>query len=493
MIRFCLPVIVVLAFYANCSGQVTIRIDGVTVNYSGVSERYAQAIGRTVSSARASAIETFGFDMPDTIVVDVNAKSSGKVRLFNDGQDRFSLTVRSEQDLAQPSSSGVFHLYGLCHEVGHLAMYRPIRDHSWLTYAAAEGWAHYVGSRLVDSVYEKEGAELWPDRYDYRNDGTRRLESQLNSDNPNSVVRCAGLWKELVELVGDQSIADLFAAWGAANVDPTDPGKALKLALDNSPHGDRLSKWWIQAEQNFIVIRPSSGFATETASADQLDGQPRELALDDGKQSGKNSSAGSGHGVRFETDGGPAYVTSIRIHGSRYGGRAPPNEDFGVWLCDDQFKQIAEFKYPYSKFKRAAPKWVTLKTKPTKVPKKFIVCVGFNPTATKGVYVGFDEQASGKSISGLPGRPPRDFERGDWMIRVNLEQAKHDFALKPGEGGADKQNLRTWTDSTGDYRVEAEFVSFKDGTVWLKKSDGEVITVPLDALSQTDQDYVKKK
>ena len=49
---------------------------------------------------------------------------------------------------------------------------------------------------------------------------------------------------------------------------------------------------------------------------------------------------------------------------------------------------------------------------------------------------------------------------------------------------------RKWTDSTGKFSVEAEFVEFKDGKVRLKKEDGEIVTVPLEKLSQEDQQFI---
>ncbi len=50
---------------------------------------------------------------------------------------------------------------------------------------------------------------------------------------------------------------------------------------------------------------------------------------------------------------------------------------------------------------------------------------------------------------------------------------------------------RKWTDSTGKHTVEAEFLEFKDGKVWLKKEDGSVIPVPIERLSEADQQFVK--
>ena len=106
-------------------------------------------------------------------------------------------------------------------------------------------------------------------------------------------------------------------------------------------------------------------------------------------------------------------------------------ENFHVWLCDADFKVIADLPFPYGKFTRGAPRWVTLPVKPTNVPPKFIICAGFNPTRTKGVYVHHDGEGSGNSFSGLPGRGKRAFSTGDWMIRVTLDQPKTADPLKP--------------------------------------------------------------
>jgi hypothetical protein len=51
---------------------------------------------------------------------------------------------------------------------------------------------------------------------------------------------------------------------------------------------------------------------------------------------------------------------------------------------------------------------------------------------------------------------------------------------------------RKWTDSTEKRTVEAEFADFKDGKVQLKRQDGTILSLPLEKLSQTDQDFVRK-
>ena len=425
-----------LAWLAACAAAMaaedTVRLDHAVVSSEGIGKDYAEAIARTVAAARALAIEQLGFDMPETITVSARRDPKAGAGLFNDGNDRFFLTVRSERDLRRPSQSGVFTIYGLCHEVGHLAMYRLIRDHGWMTTAAAEGWAHYLGSRLVDGVHAGEGQKLWPDPYDYLADGTARLKQQVASSARGPITQGAAAWLALGEVVGDKGLKPILAAWGKAEIDPTDPGPAARKALLAIGSDQRLAQWWTKAEPLFVLKRPKSGFAAQTVPPKALKGRPTELAHDDGTPAGKRSMAGGGHAVRFKVIGDGWCLTAVRVHGSRYGAPQPPKEDFHVWLCDADFKAIADFPFPYARFARGQPGWVTLDVKPTSLPAEFIVCVGFDPTATKGVYVSCDKEGGGDSLTGLPGKEGRAFQEGDWLIRVKVDQLRSADALELG-------------------------------------------------------------
>ena len=156
----------------------------------------------------------------------------------------------------------------------------------------------------------------------------------------------------------------------------------------------------------------------------QLSGKQVELAHDDGASAGKMSFTGGGHAVRFEAPSAACYLVGVRIYGSRYGGQQAADENFRVWLCDENFRAIADFPFPYSAFESGEPKWVALPTRPTLVPQKFIICAGFDPTSTKGVFVHRDAASGGNSLSGLPGAEPQPFAAGDWMIRATVDPGK---------------------------------------------------------------------
>jgi hypothetical protein len=405
------------------AAEQTRRGEHVVVTYGGCAEVYPAAMARTIETARALAAAEFGFDMPETVTLTVTCGSDQQTRLFTDGKDRFFLSVASEKDLRRPAESGIFHLYGMCHELGHLAMYRPLLRREWLSAGACEGWAHWLGSRLVDGVYACQGERLWPDAYDYRADGMARLTRQLAAASQDDTTAAAGLWMELAKIVGDKGIFPIFRAWGQLEVDLSNPAPVLQKALLAANNDPRLAAWWKKAEPVLVTKREKSAFAAKTVAPKDLRGKPADLVHDDGIAADKASMAGTGHAVRFEAPPGEWYLTSVAIYGAPYGAAAP-GETFHVWLCDEDFRAVADFPLPCSAVPRGEAKWTPLRVTPTRVPAKFIVCVGFNPTATKGVFLSHDKEAGGNSLVGLPGEKPRPFTKGDWMIRVQVDQAK---------------------------------------------------------------------
>ena len=158
-----------------------------------------------------------------------------------------------------------------------------------------------------------------------------------------------------------------------------------------------------------------------TASPGELARKPTELKNDDGKAAGKKSFP-RGIASAFEAPEEECFLTEVRIHGGRYGYPQAPKEDFHVTLCDPDFNPIADFAFPYSKFTRSEPKWVTLKVKPTEVPKNFVICLNFKPASTKGVFVSHDKE--GKSLVGLPKKKAGSFTGGDWMVRASVDRLK---------------------------------------------------------------------
>jgi hypothetical protein len=192
-----------------------------------------------------------------------------------------------------------------------------------------------------------------------------------------------------------------------------DDGTIVEVPISRLSSGDQQ---YVKTHQS-----GSSGAGGANVSLSQLSGEPNELKNDDGKAAGKKSFP-RGVASAFQVDSDQHYLTSVKIFAARYGSTRPPKEDFVVTLCDKDFKPIAEFKFPYSRVERSTAKWLTLRVKPTKVPRDFVICLNFSPTATKGVYISHD--AEGKSLVGLPNKRAGAFSGGDWMVRAIVDAAK---------------------------------------------------------------------
>lgn len=177
-----------------------------------------------------------------------------------------------------------------------------------------------------------------------------------------------------------------------------------------------------------VITRP-----VPRRSPSRARGKMVKLSVDDGSSDGKKSIAGSGHAVMFDAPGEGCILKTISIYGSRYGYPRPPKENFHIWVCDEEFNVIEDFPFPYSRFTRERAKWVTFRVKSVEVPSTFVICAGFNPEQTKGVYVHYDNSSSGNSYTGLPGKEMAVFNDGEWMIR----------AVVQGVGGESRIPTRT--------------------------------------------------
>jgi hypothetical protein len=203
----------------------------------------------------------------------------------------------------------------------------------------------------------------------------------------------------------------------------------FELKPDQKP---ALEKWWQTASPLLVQKRDASSFKTQTIAANKLTGKPIEIALDDGTQDGKSSIAGGGHARKFTAPGaGEWYLTRVDIFAARYGPPQAPATQFDVALCDKENKPITSWKKPYAMVPRAVQSdWVKIEIPPTRVPPEFNICLDFKPTASSGIYVGFDSSTTGNSLVATPGQSGGAFSKGDWMIRVHLDQPKDADALK---------------------------------------------------------------
>ena len=56
-----------------------------------------------------------------------------------------------------------------------------------------------------------------------------------------------------------------------------------------------------------------------------------------------------------------------------------------------------------------------------------------------------------------------------------------------------RRSCGVWTDSTGQYTLDAKLVAFNDKSVVLQRDDHELVAIPIDKLSDKDREYLKSK
>lgn len=405
--------------------------NGAEVDYILIKPEYAKAILAIASEARKIYADRFGFDMPDVVTVHIN---KGHTQLYTDGQSQMFLTVSSNDALLPPDKSGVFNIYGICHELGHVAMYRSIKMLG-LPKGLGEGWAHYTGSVVVDEVYKKLGPKVWPQPYDYAKvDGMGRLIEQSKSpDAANDNTKAALVFYAVQQKYGVDKVMS-----------------AMKAAIAGKPYGKDLMPRFVDAlvketgDESARKLVPDDLMTTKVdwnVKNRQIDEKTVEgeiqdkddmgitLRYDDGSSDDMRSTAGAGHAVVYMTPASDWAVDSISIYASRYGEPEPPKENFSVFICDKDLNIIKEIEKPYSTFERGDPKWYKLDFEPVKVPRGFYILVYFNPTATKGIYVYTDKDVKpiSHSRSALPWSFVNDVDKNgvfDWMIRAHIVAVK---------------------------------------------------------------------
>jgi len=75
---------------------------------------------------------------------------------------------------------------------------------------------------------------------------------------------------------------------------------------------------------------------------------------------------------------------------------------------------------------------------------------------------------------------------------VEADRSSEAPVVKPESKAKAEPEYRTWTDSSGKYVVEAEFLHANMGKVKLRGKDGQTIELPMESLSEADQEWIRK-
>ena len=414
------------------------------VSYPKALEAYAKALLKIGDAAWDAYRELYGLVLPEPIELQIRLvpeKGEGFAALWTDGQKSIFLEVGSEKPLLSPTKGGAHNVYGICHELGHIAIYSRISGQiAAIPWGVGEGWAHYFGSVITSYLFEKLGAQVYPDPHNYHEtSGMVRFLKQIEKP-------------ESQDMFAAKSLYEIERKYGREKL-----GEALNRTLAQRPSGHELVAKFVEAlvvitgdpQAEALVpkqfLRPQIQATVSPDIADKrlyyglkLEWQNGLLRLryDDGTKDGQWSIGGSGHGIIFCKPEGKWQLVAVEFYGSRYGETQPPKEDFSIFLCDEKFNVVREFKAPYSLFANCGEwKWERIPVEPTEVPDFFYIVIAFNPTATKGIHMAYDADVP-RSHSRIcfPNSHLRNTEEVyDWMIRCYLRPADEQTAKRAEE------------------------------------------------------------
>jgi hypothetical protein len=405
----------------------------VTVKATRIDGAYGVALATILSEALKEYDITLGMAMPESVELDVERNPNFSTELWTDGQSQIYLHLHSMDDLAPPTRSRYFNIYGMCQELGLISLDSRMANQVGLPDGVAQGWAHYAGSVVVDAVAKRLGKNIWPEPYDVETvDGIPRLERQIAGDPAKLDPRMRAA----------KAFYDADLKYGRGTV-----GKAMAQALATKPEGGELMPRFVAALKGLSGDPKAGDFfppemITATVKWDIRETRPvgedffaglkatpdatgTVLSYVGDTNQAMLSMAGAGQAVLFRAPAGNWAVDRVSIFGGRYGSEDAPAENFWVYVCDENFSPLGAFAKPYSIFAERRGeqlKWYDIPLGPQKVPQRFFICVYFNATAYKGVYVGEDTTvASVHSFTALPYSFVDDVSKKcDWMIRVHL-------------------------------------------------------------------------
>ena len=409
---------------------------GAVVEYTtNIKPGYAKALLAVADAARKIYADTYGFNMPKKALMSIEKNAEGQTQLWTDGDSQMFLTITSNANLLPPPESGFFNIYGVCHELGHIAMYRSIKLIG-IPEGVAEAWPTYSGSVVVDEVYKRLGKNLWPEPYDYSKvEGVARLKiiTKLNGNESTDDAAYTNATAAFYEAHKKYGANKVFAA--------------MKTAISGKPYGKDVMPRFVDAlviatgdesarkifPEEMLVPKVEWNVAEREITDKTVEGLITVeddtgvlIHYDDGSSDGKLSTSGSGHAVVFKTPPGTWAADYVQMYGSRYGEIKAPNKNFSIYICDQNFEVIKEIENPYNLLNTGKDKWYTFNFEPVKVPEGFYVCIYFDPTANDGFYMNYDKSIKKThSKSAIPWDHIVDVDGKnlfDWMIRVHLRK-----------------------------------------------------------------------
>ena len=134
--------------------------DDFAITYPHGLDDYAEAILKICDNAHWAYYEIYHLSFPVAVRISIFIFPSSHIQLETKRYHIY-LHLPSDEYLLPPTISGVFNIFGFCHEIGHIMFMVDNGPFS-------EGWASYAAAfQLVPFVYRSLGEDAWPQPYNY--------------------------------------------------------------------------------------------------------------------------------------------------------------------------------------------------------------------------------------------------------------------------------------------------------------------------------------
>ena len=203
--------------------------------------------------------------------------------------------------------------------------------------------------------------------------------------------------------------------------------------------------------------------------------------------------------IPYESDR-PQLVNAVGVALTQFGGVVPPDQMMGLWkklanarrfwsegktmpaLRAYQDIKRAEAVNPrlaiFAELQRDEPQIVARGEEDLEAVRQLLAAGDHRKARVelatiRRQYMGFQTAEDAKALQ--EAKPAPDAAAG---------------APQAGAGASD--SLRTWTDATGEHRIEAKLVDVRKGWVQLQRDSGKLVSLPIARLSEPDQQYVAR-
>ncbi len=176
-----------------------------------VPEEHAHAILNLCEAAYGGYKETYGIDLlenyPDP-KIEVKAHFGEKLALWvaPDSNPDINLVTPDVEGLGPPRAAGgngAHHVYGISHEMGHIAIGFE-KEAAW-----TQGIADYLGTQVLSYIDKELGADAWAVPYDYMSvEGPARMMTQMENAQPGTEDAVCKILYEVEQRHGPKVIGD---------------------------------------------------------------------------------------------------------------------------------------------------------------------------------------------------------------------------------------------------------------------------------------------